>query len=263
VATTRAINRIGIVTAMDEEFMLLGRHCTAQKKTSIGPRLFRVGNIGRHEVVLVRSRIGKVAAATTATILIHSFDVDAIFFTGVAGGIAPGISIGHVVVADRVIQHDFDLKGVLGYERFMIPPQRQTHMDTSADLGRVLLRAANALVTDREYRTALSRHVNAEPRVHIGLVGSGDAFVAGGAHREDLRSTLPDLLCVEMEGAAVAQVCSEHDIPCAIARIISDSADEHSLEHFEKFIETVAAVGSEKLMLRFLSELARGNECQI
>ena len=258
-AKPRLINKIGVVTAMDEEFALLGRHCAALKETSIGPRLFRVGNIGSHEVVLVRSRIGKVAAASTATILVNTFGVDAIFFTGVAGGIAPGVSIGDVVVADSVIQHDFDLKGALGYERFVIPPRREPRLETSTELGEILMRAANALVADREYRAALVGYVHTEPRAHRGLVGSGDTFVAGGDQRKDLRSVLPDLLCVEMEGAAVAQVCSEHDVPLVIARIISDCADENSLRDFKSFVETVAAVGSEKLMLSFLSELTRGD----
>jgi adenosylhomocysteine nucleosidase len=84
---------------MAEEFTLLSRHLSQPRTTTIGPRTFFEGSIGGREVVLVCSRIGKVAAATTVTTLIASFGVDAVLCTGVAGGIDHHVSIGDIVVA--------------------------------------------------------------------------------------------------------------------------------------------------------------------
>ena len=77
--------------------------------------------------------------------------------------------------------------------------------------------------------------------MHIGLIASGDQFIHDSAVLKKLKQALPDLLAVEMEGAAIAQVCDEHDLPFAILRTISDSANETAEFDFLGFVKNVAA----------------------
>jgi adenosylhomocysteine nucleosidase len=244
--------KLAILTAMDEEFKLLARHLTHSTITRVGPRSFFEGTINGRDVVLACSGIGKVASAATATILLTSFGVDAVFFTGVAGGVHAHCSVGDLVIARELVQHDFDLKGVLGYPRFHIPSIGVSRMFACENMAKIAEKAAVSVLQDSEYLEAVSLFCQGEPKMHAGVVASGDVFIGGDAERDELRASLPGLLCVDMEGAAVAQVCIEHAVPFVEARIISDAADNSSIMDFGEFIRSAAAVGSEKLVLHFV-----------
>jgi adenosylhomocysteine nucleosidase len=201
------------------------------------------------------SHIGKVAAATTATLLVNRFGVDAVVFTGVGGGVGQAICVGDLVVADQLIQHDLDLKGVLGFERFVIPSLGVARISTSDRFSEIAKDAARAVILDPQYRGAVSRLVGRDPVVHVGLIGSGDRFIGDSEERRSLLTAIPDLLAVEMEGAAVAQVCAEHGIPLVVSRIVSDGADSDAHVDFTAFVEQAAAVGSERFVLEFLRRM--------
>ncbi len=79
------------------------------------------------------------------------------------------------------------------------------------------------------------------PTVHRGLLISGDRFVSTAAESEALRRALPDALAVEMEGAAVAQVCHDYGVPFAAMRTISDRADDAAHGDFARFVAEVAS----------------------
>jgi adenosylhomocysteine nucleosidase len=240
---------------MPEEFYLLSRLLAEPKTRTIGPRTFFEGSIDGCTVVLACSRIGKVAAATTVTILIASFGVDAVLFTGVAGGIAPHVSIGDVVVARELVQHDFDIKGLLGCPRLSIPLLGMSHIPSCERMAIIAENAASSVVADEHYIQAVSRFTPRIPGRHSGVLASGDRFISSNTEREELQALIPNLLCVEMEGAAVAQVCIEHEVPFAVARIISDAADESSIVDFGAFIQSAAALGSEKFVRNFISNV--------
>jgi adenosylhomocysteine nucleosidase len=87
-----------------------------------------------------------------------------------------------------------------------------------------------------------------------GLVASGDQFVASGDQRQEIVRLLPDLLCVEMEGAAVAQVCFENGKPVTVVRTISDTADSMSPLDFPAFLETMAGFYSRRIIQVLLSD---------
>jgi adenosylhomocysteine nucleosidase len=248
--------KLAILTAMDEEFRLLERHLSNSSVTKVGPRSFYEGSLAGQDVVLACSGVGKVASATTAAILLTSYGVDAVFFTGVAGGIDARCAVGDVVVAHELVQHDFDLKGVLGYQRFHIPSVGVSRMPACVNLAKMAEKAALSVLQDAEYREAVALFCKGEPALHSGVVASGDVFVGGEVERDALRTDLPGLLCVDMEGAAVAQVCVEHAIPFVEARIISDAADSASFFDFGEFIRSAAAVGSEKMVLHFVRGLS-------
>ena len=249
------VSKLGIIAAMPEEFALLTERFSAHKVASIGPRDFFRATVHSRDLVLVCSRIGKVAAASTATTLIQSFGVDAVVVIGVAGGIGSHIRIGDVVVADTLIQFDMDLKGVLGCHRFDIPLLGVSSIKTSPELTRVATEAAHAVVLDAAYKDAVNALVLREPSVCAGTIASGDRFINERQEREELKALIPTLLAVEMEGAAVAQVCLEQGVPCAIARIISDSADVDAVVDFGTFIEKAAALGSDRFVAEFVGRL--------
>jgi adenosylhomocysteine nucleosidase len=245
------------MTAMNEEFAHLSRHITNASTRDIGPRTFHEGRIHGADVVLVCARIGKVAAATTATALIQSYGVGEILFTGVAGGIAPHVGVGDIVVGKHLVQHDFDIKGLLGCPRFTIPLLNASHIPACERLLDTANRAAESARNDAEYKRALASIVAREPRIHCGTIASGDIFVSSPEEKADLVRNLPDLLCVEMEGAAVAQVCAEHNVPYVVARVISDAANTDAHVDFATFIESVASLASEKIVLEFIQQLKR------
>lgn len=251
------MRRLGIMTAMKEEFAHLSRHLTTPSKREIGPRTFHKGTIHDVEVVLVCARIGKVAAATTATALIQSYDVDAILFTGVAGGIASHIGVGDIVLGTHMVQHDFDIKGLLGCARYTIPLLNASHIPACERLIQLAHNAAQATLDDTEYRQAVTSLAAREPSIHRGTIASGDLFVSSPEEKAALLAGIPDLLCVEMEGAAVAQVCAEHDVPHVVARVISDAANGDAHVDFATFIESAAALASEKIVLEFIHQLKR------
>jgi adenosylhomocysteine nucleosidase len=207
--------------------------------------------------VLVQSRIGKVAAASTVTTLIDRFDVDTVIFSGVAGGIAPDVRVGDVVVAENLVQHDIDLKGVLGCARFEVPLLGKALLEASPELAAIARLESNEVVRLQCYLEGISEFTNHQPRVHTGIVASGDQFVNDASQREELSRALPGLVCVEMEGAAVAQVCHERSVDFVITRVISDSANEHAPADFGRFLSRVAALASEEIIFRIVDRLAR------
>jgi adenosylhomocysteine nucleosidase len=205
-------------------------------------RTFHHGQLHGRPVVLVLSGIGKVAAATTAALLIHGFDVQALVFTGVAGGLGEGVNVGDVIVARQLLQHDMDASPL--FPRFEIPLTGRSRFDVDAALADALASAAQRCLERSEAllgAATLHGFGLERVRLHRGLLVSGDRFVAGAAQSAELRALLPDALAVEMEGAAVAQVCADFGTPFAVLRCISDRADDAAHVDFTRFIEAVAS----------------------
>ena len=215
---------IGILGAMTEEVRLIGTRLDDSASSQVGGRDYQIGRLGTRKVVLAISGFGKVAAASTVTTMLDRFDPEAILFTGVAGALDPGVKRGAVVVADELIQHDFDASPIV--PRFVIP---------SLQVDRI--------PTDPAWTKRLAAAAPSAPgaAVHRGLVLSGDRFISSDAARSELRSLFPNALAVEMEGAAVAQVCAERKVPFAVVRVISDTADDHAGADFFDFVEHQAA----------------------
>jgi adenosylhomocysteine nucleosidase len=234
--------RIALVSAMHEELRaVLARMPDEHKRVRAG-RAFWLGHLEGHEVVAVLSGIGKVAAATTASLLLSEFEVDRIVFTGAAGGLGEGVAVGDIVVADALLQHDMDASPL--FPRFEVPLYGRARFEPDAALSAALADAADAVLAtasespSREQLAAFGIH---SPRVHRGLVLSGDRFVSGRDENQRLRAALPDALAVEMEGAALAQVCHDFGVPFAVVRTVSDRADDDAHVDFNRFIAEVAS----------------------
>lgn len=210
---------------MQEELSSVLALMPDEHRQQVASRDFWAGHLHGQEVVAVLSRIGKVAAATTATVLIERFKVERIVFTGVAGGLAPGVEVGHIVIADRFLQHDLDASPI--FPKYEVPLYGTSHFTTDRAL------------TDR--LAAAARRALPGVRLHRGLVVSGDRFVSTTAESRALQVALPDALAVEMEGAAIAQVCHDYGVPFAAVRTVSDRADDAAHGDFLTFIRDVAS----------------------
>ncbi|SDV49655.1 5'-methylthioadenosine/adenosylhomocysteine nucleosidase [Chitinasiproducens palmae] len=249
---------VAIIAALPQEISaLLGRLRAAEHARAHlrGGREYLVIERGSRRLVVTLARVGKVAAATTATALIHQFDVGAIVFAGVAGGLAASVGVGDVVVADALRQHDMDASPL--FPRFEVPLLGRADFATDVGLSDALADAAQRFLADQATTGAdvvpNGRDGRRGGQLHRGLVLSGDRFVADDAARRALLAGSPGALAVEMEGAAVAQVCHEYGVRCAVMRTISDSADASAAEGFTHFLAERASVVSSAILARFLS----------
>lgn len=237
--------KIGIMGAMAEEISLLRDHMLDARSESRGMREYVTGKIHGQEVTLVFSRWGKVAASSTATTLIERYGVDCLIFTGVAGALDPALNVGDIVVADTLVQHDMDVSALPGLKKFEIPLLGIDRFNVDKSYVDVARRAAenylaNTLRSDVPAGVLDEFHIT-NPQVLTGTIASGDQFIANDEIARNLREALPGLQCIEMEGAAVAQVAYEHNIPCVVLRTISDKADHSAAVDFPRFVEKVAS----------------------
>lgn len=234
---------IAVVSAMHEELRALLPLLDGVQRITRAGRDFHVGDLHGQRVVLVRSGIGKVAAATTVAVLAGEFRPHSLLFTGVAGGLAAGVRVGDVVLARELLQHDMDASPL--FPRWEVPLTGRARFAADAALSDALAAATRACLADAPAVLGdahLAAFSIATPRLHEGLVVSGDRFVATAAESQALRQLLPDALAVEMEGAAVAQVCADFGLPFALLRVISDRADDTAHHDFVRFTREVASV---------------------
>lgn len=244
-----------IVSALHEELAAVLALMPDEQQQTIGGRSFWRGHLHGHDVVAVLSGIGKVAAATTATVLIERFGVQRIVFTGVAGGLRPGVNVGDVVAARQFLQHDMDASPL--FARHEVPGYGRSTFDADVALTAQLLRASESVLRSLPeqlpdaVRSAFGLHA---PQCHEGLLISGDRFVSTTAESEALRRELPDALAVEMEGAAFAQVCHDYRVPLAVVRTISDRADDAAHVDFPRFLREVASRYSSAIISTLLTQ---------
>ena len=252
------MSRIAIVSAMHPELAAVLAWLPQKQKHTVAGREFVLGRWHGNDVVAVLSRIGKVAAATTATVLIERFDVRQVLFTGVAGGVAPLAQVGDVVVASAFMQHDMDASPL--FPIYEVPLYGRSHFATDAVLTAELARAAKTALAQGVLDAADLTEMGMEAglaQVHQGLIISGDRFVSTRLESQRLQQALPAALAVEMEGAAVAQVCHDYGVPFAAMRTISDRADDDAHADFLKFVDQVASRYSAAILDHFFTQRSR------
>jgi adenosylhomocysteine nucleosidase len=211
----------------------------------IGMRDYYQGVLYGQPCVIALTRVGKVAAAATTATLLGEFEVDRVVFTGLAGGVAPDVKVGDVVIGSALAQHDLDARPL--FPRHEVPLLHTSRFATSEALSALLKCCAAEFLAG----------MPAAPTVHLGLIATSDQFINDARAVAQLRADMPEALCVEMEGAAVAQVCHEFGVPCAVLRTVSDRADEDSHIDFPIFLREVASVYSAGILRRFLAALPR------
>ncbi len=190
--------------------------------------------------------------------VLERFQPSHVVFAGVAGAIGAGVDIGDIVVADRLAQHDFDASPI--FARYVIPSLGVAEIATDPVLTKRLVDAVARFSRSPAAVTVATESGGmfhpSSVQVHTGLVASGDRFIDDTAEARTLRGALPELLAVEMEGAAVAQVCAERLVPFAVFRSISDRADQKAEVDFLAFIATVAAPLTAGIVAELLSDFS-------
>jgi adenosylhomocysteine nucleosidase len=234
---------IAVLASMEQEIRLIQDRLQDPVEHAYWGRRQVSGKLADIPIVTAISGFGKVAAAATVASVLDRFSPSHVVFGGVAGGVGQDVDIGDIVIADGLVQHDFDASPL--FERFVIPSLGIKEIPADRDLTDRLLAAAMAYLEGR-FREEVAATDPAifdarNTSVHKGLIASGDRFIDDVPEARTLLGDLPNLLAVEMEGAAVAQVCAERYVPFGVFRSISDRADQNADIDFLAFIAEVAA----------------------
>lgn len=215
------MKKYAIIAAMKEEMQEIKKIMTEIKENQIYELEFFEGKINNTEVVLVEAGVGKVNAARTTQILIDNFEVEAIINVGSAGAANDELDIGDIVIGKKVVQHDFDITA-FGHPKGFI-----------SNVGECV-ESDNKLIEKME-ETILGLQ-NEDFKIKVGTIASGDIFCTEIKMKEKIRNKF-DADAIEMEGAAIAQVCKLDNIPFIIVRSISDSPNGKNNITFDQFLE--------------------------
>jgi adenosylhomocysteine nucleosidase len=240
-----------ILGAFHREISLLKDNLEAPRETTIEGMPFIRGRLGGSEVAIAWTGVGKVNAAMVTTLMIEHFQPAQLIFTGIAGAVDPNLEPGDIVLGERVAHHDM---GYLGPERFqrnsVTNPITGEENPVFFDADASLLATAERAAKDVAWQPIETRDGTRLPRVRRGVIVTGDIFVASRAKCEELAREL-GADAVEMEGAAVAQVCYQQGVRCLVVRSMSDKADEDAITDKEAFYE-VAGENSARLVARIM-----------
>jgi len=228
---------IGIIGAMTEEVEAFKTAMTDVKTQQIAGIDFYLGHINNVKVVLVQSGIGKVNAALTTSLVCYEFAPRAIINTGSAGGFNGEQEVGDIIVSVDVVHHDVDVTA-FGYALGQIPG-----MPSSFAAAQTLVDIAHQALEKLDLKS------------HQGQIASGDKFMTHHDHIRIVREGFPNLDAVEMEAAAIAQVCHRFNIPFVVVRALSDIAGKESPMSFEQFLP-LAAANAAKLIVEMLPQVA-------
>lgn len=229
------MNKYGIIAAMQEEMQEIENIMEEKKNQKIYELNFITGKINSTEVVLVEAGIGKVNASRTTQILIDNFEIDAIINVGTAGSANDELEIGDIVIGKKVVQHDFDITA-FGHPKGFI-----------SNVGQYV--ESDSTLIEKMKQT-ISKMQENEFKIKIGTIASGDIFCTEAKMKEKIRSKF-NADTIEMEGAAIAQVCKLDNVPFIIIRSISDKPNGNNNITFNLFLEK-ASKRCAKIIKEFL-----------
>ena len=221
--------KIAIMGAMPEEIEPLIAKLDNVTTTVYAANKYYEGTYKGKEVVVAYSKIGKVFATLTATMLIEKFGCDILLFSGVAGAISDDLKIGDLVIADGLCQHDLDITA-FGHPYGYVPE------------GEV------CIPTDVGLRN-IAKEVAAAKGIALkeGVIATGDQFIANPEKKEWIGEVFK-AHALEMEGASVAVVCNALNVPFFILRAISDAADMDASFNFDAFLESSAKISADFIL---------------
>ena len=229
--------KIGIIGAMAQEVEILrGLMVEAKVIEMAGCKIYD-GKINNTKVALLQSGIGKVSAAIGTTLLLELTKPDMVINTGSAGGLDANLNVGDIVISTEVRHHDADVTA-FGYEKGQLPANPAAFIPNEQLVSVAL----------KETQTAGFNAVS-------GLICSGDVFVNGAEKIAKIRQDFPSVAAVEMEAAAIAQVCHAFNVPFVVVRAISDVADKESHLSFDEFLP-LAAKNSSEIVVAMLNNFA-------
>ena len=223
------MKKIGIIFAMVEEINAFKDYVNIQNEYDIFDLHFYEGEVSNIQCMLVTCGVGKVNAARTTQILIDNYGVDMIINVGVAGGVGPNLKVLDIIVGDKLVQHDFDITA-FNHEKGYIP-----------EVG--------VFINSDEYLVKLACEVLEKENInyYCGVIASGDIFCTEEAMSTKIAHKF-NALCVEMEGASIAQVCYLSHIPFIVIRSISDVPGNKNALVYEEFLESSSKIVANALL---------------
>jgi len=225
--------KIAIMCAMREELEPILKEVEVKETVEYGRNKFYLAEFRGLDLILAYSKIGKVNAATTATVLVEKFNAKKILFSGVAGAIDKDLEIGDLIIATKTCQHDVDLT-VFDYPPGFIP-ESKVYFECDEELNRIAMNVAERLKIN----------------LKKGIIASGDQFIHSKERKEWIKNTFK-ASAIEMEGGAVGCVAWTLNIPFFMLRSISDTAEEGAGVDFDEFLEE-----SSKISAKFLIEMLK------
>lgn len=231
---------------MDSEIRNLTAALDHERTDKIAGREIHYGKLEGQPIAIVLCGCGKVNAAHSATLLACHSKVTRILLTGVSGGLAEGLKVGDIVIGDSFVQHDMDARPLFPLHE--IPFEDFSLIEADHELRHLLTAASCSMLAEKKM---------VEARSFEGLVVSGDQFLSSSEGRSRVLESLPRACAVDMESAAIAQVCKIADIPLGVMRVISDSADGSAHIDFAKFVEETAAKACAETVRHALRAMVR------
>lgn len=244
-AQTEAEERIGIISAMDNEVALLLKEAEIDRVDTIGGVDFHVGTLHGQPVVIMRSGIGKVMAASAATAMLNNYPISKVIFTGIAGGVGDETKVLDQVIATRLVQHDY---GTMTNDGFV-----WANGVTGEEAGQKDYYFCDSELVELAYNCAVE--VIGKEHVFKGTIATGDQFVASEAYVKTLQENFDAIAC-EMEGASIAVVCTQYQVPFVVIRCMSDKADGNAHDSVENMGD-LAADNSSRIVMRMLDAMGQ------
>ena len=236
---------IGIISAMDNEINLLLKEAVIDRVDTIADVEYYVGSMHGQSVVITRSGIGKIRAASGVTTMLNTFPISKVIFTGIAGGVADEPQVLDEVIATRLVEHDYGILSNDGFKWRSGDPGFGDKPGVYYDCDSQLIQLAYDAAVD----------VLGKDHVFKGTIATGDQFIANSEYVQKLRSDYGADAC-EMEGAAVAVVCIKYKTPFVVLRALSDKADGNAHESYENFGD-IAADNSSRIVLKMLETMEK------
>ena len=220
---------IGIIGAMPEEVQPILEKIGKYETIQYANNQYHTAKYNNINLVIAYSKIGKVFSTLTASNMINKFSCEMILFSGVAGGINPSLKIGDLIIATSLCQHDLDITA-FGHPHGYVP-------------------GGEVFITTSDKLNSIAKEVAKVSKINLteGVIATGDQFISSSEKKQFILNTFKaDAL--EMEGASVALVCNDLDVPCFILRSISDTANEEANFDFDEFLKSSAKISSDFLM---------------
>lgn len=245
--------RVGIIAAMLEEVDYVISSLEERVDSQEGNFSFYFGKLKDTYACVVVCGFGKVNAAAATALLIKNQHVSHVLMIGTAGSLQDEITTGDIVVATMCYQHDFDARPL--HKNCVIPSVGTKFISVNSTLSNIVYAAV--------YSSLNTGGILQNKRAFRLPIGSGDKFIGPFTSRQEVLRETPEVGCVDMETAAVAQVCLALDTPFAAARVISDFADNKASFNFKLFVEEVASKYSYEIVSRFLEMFANGHAISV
>eukprot|EP00703_Trepomonas_sp_PC1_P001632 JAP94974.1 5'-methylthioadenosine nucleosidase, S-adenosylhomocysteine nucleosidase [Trepomonas sp. PC1] len=245
---------IGVICATDREFEIIQQKVQQFEKHEHMNRLFYTGTLNGKKIVINKCGVGKVSCALTVAAMSVFYKIEFLIFVGTAGAIGKDVKIGDIIISKSCVQFDFDGRPFV--EKCVVFSVGQKEIKADEQLVEKAQIAVGKFLQKNDIPTEVYKELGISgQKAHTGIIASGDQFVSSQEQKKAILADVPEALCNEMEGAAVAQACFELKIPYVVVRVVSDSADGGAHADYEKFCNKLAGNVTFAILDEFIQQM--------